>query len=201
MKIKLNCIFTFMVFASGAVWGHCIPCVLPSQSWWSSCSAVWEMKSILGRWLRTTPLMIVSYCLVYKPCRMFPRIELWSSSPSCQATARESDWLGFPHLTPDWLRGRQTAYIDLSKYGTSRSPTGDAENRDESDSLALKRINAWLMTLVELLSQQTGDLPTIEVFREERQSFGARAKDYKRHILPGTSWSQQHLLFIYLLAV
>lgn len=44
------------------------------------------------------------------PCRILAWIEIRSSSPSCQATAGESEGLGHPHPLSDWLWGHQTAY-------------------------------------------------------------------------------------------
>lgn len=63
------------------------------------------------------------------PCRIFPWIELQSCSPSCQATARESDWLGLPHLGSDWLWGHQTAYIALQIWHQSETDWWSREQR------------------------------------------------------------------------
>lgn len=135
-----------MLFTSKAVWRDCLQCALNSHSYTTisyCCSAVWEIESILGHLLPPVHQMIISYCLFpcKPPCRIFSWIELRSSTPSCQATTRESDWLDLPHLASDWLQRQQTTYIALP-YCINQIQTGDAGNKDESLGSALKRINA-----------------------------------------------------------
>lgn len=148
--------FVFYVITTKTVWGYGTPCVfyycfifllssvgngVHPGSFTSPCASNHNFF---------TPLPHVN------PCSIAPWIELQSSSPSCQATARESDWLGPSHLASDWLRGHRSC---VCIYGINQEQTGDAGNKDESLGFALRNIInyiscAFMITDRQILSRR-----------------------------------------------